>query len=863
MTEAEYTYLSDYQAPPYNINKTDLVFELFDEHTLVTSTLTLSKNPASKTGESLVLNGLSLELKSLVLNGQVLADQDYSITGELLTLHVPAEGTLVCVTKIEPHLNKTLEGLYLSDGMYCTQCEAEGFRRITYYVDRPDALSEFTTTIVADSKKYPILLSNGNQVDQGHDGERHWVKWHDPFKKPAYLFALVAGDLQSVHDCFVTASGRSVSLVIYVEEKDLDKCAHAMDSLKRAMKWDEEVYGREYDLDLFMIVAVDYFNMGAMENKGLNIFNTSCVLANPKTTTDAGFERVESVVAHEYFHNWSGNRVTCRDWFQLSLKEGFTVFRDAQFSSDMGSPTVKRVQDVNLLRTAQFAEDAGPMSHPVQPKSYLEISNFYTLTIYEKGAEVVRMFHTMLGRDLFRQATDDYFERHDGQAVTIHEFVAAISRASGRDFTQFMHWYHQAGTPKVNVSDEYCAESQCYRLTVTQQTPNGEAFLIPMAIGLVSDSGDIPLESSSHSIRQGVVELTALKETIEFQNIAKQPTPSLFRGFSAPVKIDYHYSQDDLARLMRVDSDGFNRWHASQALAVSTIDAIQSGQTVALAAKGLVEAYRHLLQPNELDPAMVALMLTLPSEAYLCEIADTINVNSIVNSHTLLSQHIAETLHQEWLSAYKHYASNAHYEYNAQAVAKRAMKNKALAYLSLLNGKEEAELCLDQYRQQNNMTDALAALTAIVHSDNPTLIQASKEVLADFYENWQHESLVVNLWLSVQASRRSNDALNTINTLTKHESFDAHNPNKMRSLIGVFCSQNLPAFHTLSGYQLLVDQVLNSDKYNPQLAARLVTPLTRHKRYSEPQRSQMRDALQRIASQQLSKDLFEVVSKSV
>ncbi len=865
MTQAQAIYLKDYLPPAFLIDTTDLVFDLRDHFTEVTATLKVRRNPSASGGGPLVLNGQDMILQSVSVDGQKLSADEYELGPESLTLSVADEATIECVTHIKPHLNKALEGLYQSSGMYCTQCEAEGFRRITYYLDRPDVMSEFTTTIHANETRFPVLLSNGNKIEVGKSApDRHWVKWHDPFKKPAYLFALVAGDLKSVSDQFKTMSGRVVDLVIYVEEKDLDKCAHAMASLKKAMAWDEDVYGREYDLDLFMIVAVDDFNMGAMENKGLNIFNTSCVLANPATTTDMGYDRVESVVAHEYFHNWSGNRVTCRDWFQLSLKEGFTVFRDSEFSSDMGSRTVKRVEDVKLLRTSQFAEDAGPMSHPVQPQSYIEISNFYTLTVYEKGAEIVRMLHTLLGPELFRKATDYYFETYDGQAVTINEFVHAMEWASGRDLSQFMLWYQHAGTPQVNIDSHYDHQAQQYSITVRQNTSAGKPFHFPLAIGLVDDHGELTSNCTTHTINNGVIEVVNAEETITFEQVQSLPTPSLFRNFSAPVRVNYSYSNDDYARLMEHDGDGFNRWNASQALAVSVMNQIQAGEGVASASADLINAFEKVLTNDALDPAMVALMLTLPSEAYLSEVASIIDVRAIHESRKQLSQHIAETLQKPLLKVYQKSCSKKPYEFDAKSVAERAIKNRALGYLILLDDSNVVSLCTDQYYDQHNMTDSLAALTYLAHAHRESLFEVRDDMLEDFYQRWHHEALVVNLWLSVQATIPSESALATVKGLMEHPSYDALNPNKVRALIGHYSNQNPIGFHNVAGYEFLAQQVIKLDQANPQMAARIVTPLTRYKRYQEREQMGMKSALESIAEvSTLSKDLFEVVSKSL
>lgn len=881
------TYLKDYQVPDYLIKTTDLRFEITDGETLVSSMLHLYRNPAaSSPATQLTLQGADLELVSIAIDGRLLETTDYAFGEESLTVfNTPEEFSLITITRIKPETNTSLEGLYKSRTMYCTQCEAEGFRKITYYLDRPDVMSEFTTTVVAD-KKYPVLLSNGNLIAQGDVGDnRHYATWHDPFKKPAYLFALVAGDLAHIEDSFITCSGRKVALKIFVEPKDLDKCDHAMTSLKHSMRWDEEVYGREYDLDIFMIVAVDDFNMGAMENKGLNIFNTSCVLAKPETTTDAGFQRVEGVVAHEYFHNWSGNRVTCRDWFQLSLKEGFTVYRDSEFSADMGSRTVKRVEDVSLLRTLQFAEDAGPMAHPIRPESYIEISNFYTMTIYEKGAEVIRMLANLLGKENFRKGTDLYFDRHDGQAVTTEDFVAALADASGRDLTQFKRWYSQAGTPRLHITDSYDESTQEYSLTIKQTCPptpecqHKLPFHIPIAMGLLGSAGDLPLvlkgaepdfETSDNTHR--VLELTQAEQTFVFEHVQEKPVPSLLRGFSAPVKSTFDYSRADLAILMSRDSDGFNRWEASQQLGLHIInDVIAQFQvdqhlTSVSIDPSLVNAYRQVLRDESLDKAMVAYMLTLPTEAYMTELADVVDVEAIHYSRAAVRSHIAHELRAEFLAIYHDYDHQQAYAATADAIAARSLKNVALGYLMLLNDDAVIRSCEQQYRTANNMTDVMAALTQLVNAQAPFAQTLAVTALADFYERWQHESLVVNQWLSVQATCVLPHTLQKVKALQQHPAYDGKNPNKIRALISSFCNGNAINFHANAGegYRFLADQIIVLNAQNPQIASRLLTPLTKWKKYPPARQVLMKGELQRImAEPKLSKDVFEVVSKSL
>ncbi|MES2676466.1 MAG: aminopeptidase N [Pseudomonadota bacterium] len=884
-------YLKDYQVPDYLIDKTKLHVDIYDGKTVVTANLQLRVNPASQRQvSSLTLHGVDLELISIAIDGKLLGPNDYGFGEETLTIrNTPAQFSLTSVVCVKPELNTSLEGLYKSRTMYCTQCEAEGFRKITYYLDRPDVMSEFTTTIVAD-KKYPVLLSNGNLIEQGDvDSNRHFATWHDPFKKPAYLFALVAGDLAYIEDKYTTCSHREVRLKIFVEPKDLDKCEHAMVSLKNSMRWDEEVYGREYDLNIFMIVAVDDFNMGAMENKGLNIFNTSCVLAKPETTTDTGFQRVEGVVAHEYFHNWTGNRVTCRDWFQLSLKEGFTVYRDSEFSADMGSRTVKRVEDVSLLRTLQFAEDAGPMAHPIRPESYIEISNFYTMTIYEKGAEVVRMLANLSGKENFRKGTDLYFERHDGQAVTTDDFVAALADASGKDFAQFKRWYSQAGTPRLQVTDEYNENEQEYSLHIKQTCPATPEcqlklpFHIPIAMGLLGSAGDLPLylkgvepdfETSDNT--HAVVELTQAEQTFVFTRVQEKPVPSLLRGFSAPVKLSYDYSREDLMLLMSRDSDGFNRWDASQQLALQVMNdfivAYQRGEDIKTISvdERLVNAYRNILRDESLDQAMVAYMLSLPSEAYVSELADVVDVEAIHYSRSLVRKIIAHELRSEFERIYNNYNHGVAYSASAAAIAARSLKNVALAYLMLLDDEQIIRACQHQYATANNMTDVVAALTQLVNAESSLAQQLAESSLADFYQRWQHESLVVNQWLSVQASCVLPNTLTRVKVLQQHAAYDAKNPNKIRALISTFCNSNAINFHNLSaagiapGYVFLADQIIQLNSQNPQIASRLLTPLTKWRKYNSLRQELMIAELKRILEEpNLSKDVFEVVSKSL
>ena len=875
-------HLKDYQVPAYLIDETHLTFELYEDRTLVHAQLVMRRNPEAGAGlPPLELHGQDLELVSLALNDRQLAAGDYQLGEESLTLQPDSERfTLDSSVVIHPETNTALEGLYKSGKMFCTQCEAEGFRKITWYLDRPDVMSTFTTTVSAEKQRYPILLSNGNPIASGsEDNGRHWVTWEDPFRKPAYLFALVAGDLWCVEDSFTTMSGREVALRIYVEPENLDKCQHAMDSLKRSMKWDEEAYGREYDLDIFMIVAVNDFNMGAMENKGLNIFNSSAVLAHAETATDAAHQRVEAIVAHEYFHNWSGNRVTCRDWFQLSLKEGFTVLRDAQFSADMNSATVKRIEDVAYLRTHQFAEDAGPMAHSVRPESYMEISNFYTLTVYEKGAEVVRMIQTLLGKEGFRKGSDLYFERHDGQAVTVDDFVKAMEDANDADLGQFKRWYSQAGTPRLAVSERYDEAARTYTLTFRQSCPptpgqnSKEPFVIPVELGLLAADGrELPLRLHGEAAPVGtsrVLAVTEAEQSFTFVELDERPLPSLLRGFSAPVKLEFPYSRDQLMFLMQHDSDGFNRWEAGQQLSVQVLLELigqqQRGEPLAMDER-LTMALRSLLQDETFDPAMVAEMLSLPSELYLTEISEVADVDAIHAAREFARRELAsrlfEPLYQRYMT-HREVSRQTPYVASAEHFARRALQNIALAYLMLSERSDILALCLDQFDTADNMTERLSALASLINSpfeDKRAL------ALQSFAEQFSDNPLVMDQWFSVQAASPLPGGLERVQTLMQHPAFTLKNPNKVRALIGAFAGQNLVNFHRAdgAGYRFLADQVIALNAMNPQIASRLLGPLTRWRKYDSGRQALMKAELERIlASGELSSDVYEVISKSL
>ena len=875
-------YLKDYQAPEYLIDETHLTFELFEDHTLVHAQLVMRRNPARGAGfPALMLDGQQLELLSVKLDDAELTAVDYQLDDSHLTLH-PTTAQFVVDTsvRIHPETNTALEGLYKSGGMFCTQCEAEGFRKITYYLDRPDVMSTFTTTVVAEQHRYPILLSNGNPIASGPDEDgRHWATWEDPFMKPAYLFALVAGDLWCVEDTFTTMSERTVALRIYVEPENIDKCQHAMTSLKKSMRWDEETYGREYDLDIFMIVAVNDFNMGAMENKGLNIFNSSAVLARAETATDAAHQRVEAIVAHEYFHNWSGNRVTCRDWFQLSLKEGFTVFRDSEFSADMNSRTVKRIQDVAFLRTHQFAEDAGPMAHAVRPDSFIEISNFYTLTVYEKGSEVVRMIHTLLGAEGFRKGSDLYFERHDGQAVTCDDFIKAMEDANGADLSQFKRWYSQAGTPRLAVSEHYDAQQKTYSLTFAQSCPATPdkveklPFVIPVELGLLNAQGaEIALQLAGETAASGtsrVLSVTEAEQTFTFIGVNQKPLPSLLRGFSAPVKLSFAYSRDQLMFLMQHDTDGFNRWDAGQQLSVQVLQELiaqhQRGEALVMDQR-LVEALRSVLGNPELDQAMVAEMLSLPGEAYLTEISDVADVDAIHIAREFARKQLADSLFEGLWARYQ--ANRAvskvtPYLAEAEHFARRALQNIALSYLMLTGKPDVLAAALEQFEHSDNMTERLTALAVLINSP----FEAEKAAaLASFAEQFKDNPLVMDQWFSVQAGSTQPGGLQRVRELMEHPAFNIKNPNKVRALVGAFAGQNLINFHAAdgSGYRFLADLVIQLNAFNPQIASRQLAPLTRWRKYDSARQALMKAELERIRnSGELSSDVFEVVSKSL
>ncbi len=866
--DAKTIFLKDYQQPAFWIDTVDLVFDLETDHAIVTASVDYKRNADSALTE-LELFGAELELQRIAINGYELEEGDYQLTDSGMILsNLADEFSLVITTKIYPHKNTSLEGLYQSSGNFCTQCEAQGFRKITYFLDRPDVMGKFTTTIRGDKKSNPVMLSNGNLIDSGElDNGRHFAKWQDPFDKPAYLFALVAGDLEHVSDSYTTVSGREVTLEIYTEAHNIDKCDHAMQSLKRAMKWDEERFGLEYDLDIFMIVAVDDFNMGAMENKGLNVFNSKLVFASPETATDNDYINIEAVIGHEYFHNWTGNRVTCRDWFQLSLKEGLTVFRDQEFTADLNSRPVKRIEDVRMLRTHQFTEDASPMAHPIRPASFMEINNFYTMTVYEKGAEVVRLYNTLLGQDGFRKGMDLYFERHDGQAVTTEDFLSAMADANDKDLSQMQNWYAQAGTPSLDVRMDYDADARSCTLHFEQHytdTPEATAadkkpYLIPLKIGLLNAQGEEMLAET--------VQLTEQSQSVSFNNINEKPLPSLLRDFSAPVKLNYNYSIDDNIFLMQHDQDDFNRWEASQRLAKSLLLGMlaaksqDEGGAFGVEPK-VIDAYQQVLENDDLDYALRAEALTLPSETDLAETIDQADPETIHEVREFLAKSIAQGLRLSLETNYEKLQDLGDYKIDATSIGKRRLKNVCLNYLGKISDPSIHEQCYQQFSTAKNMTDTLSALAVLVNINCPQREQA----LADFEQKWQHDTLVMDKWFAMQASSSLPDTLENVKNLMQHKLFSIKNPNKVRSLIGAFAMGSPVNFHKAdgSGYQFHADRVLELDKLNPQVASRMVRALMNWRHYEAGRSGLMRAQLERIkAVEGLSGDVFEIVSKAL
>ena len=875
-TEPATIRLADYTPPPYRIESVDLTFDLDPKATRVKAVMKIaSAHDRAKGVLPLALDGEKMKLLSITLDGKPLQDTAYELSDHSLTIPLPPMAfTLETEVEIDPEANKALEGLYVSRDVFCTQCEAEGFRRITYYPDRPDVMSVFRTTIRAPKASHPVLLSNGNLGERGDlpDG-RHYAVWNDPFPKPSYLFALVAGNLAHISDTFTTMSGRKVDLNIYVEHGKEDRAGYAMDSLKRSMRWDETAFGREYDLDVFNIVAVSDFNMGAMENKGLNIFNDRYILADSDTATDMDYYLIESIVAHEYFHNWSGDRVTCRDWFQLSLKEGLTVFRDQEFTADMRSRANKRIDDVAVLRVTQFREDASPLAHPVRPESYIEINNFYTSTVYQKGAEVIRMMQTILGREKFRAGMDLYFKRHDGQAVTCDDFAAAMEDASGVDLDQFKRWYSQAGTPQISVEESYDATAKTYTLTLTQRgtptpgQPVKEPYHIPVAVGLVgADGKDLQVTLQDRATASThVLELKQPEETFVFTQVDSTPRLSLNRDFAAPVTVKYAQSDTDKAFLMAHDSDAFNRWNAAQdygsSVILKAVADLQADRTPQ-PDEAFLNAVGIAIADDSIAPVFRASLLGLPAEDYLAnrmEMEDPLNLHA---ARKAVRKFIAERHQGALRDLYDSLRVNAPYVPDAEGMGRRLLKRAALGYLSTLETPETTALAKAQFDSADNMTDRMDALSIL-----STLNVPERQAALDaFYTRFQNDHLVVNKWLTVQAAAPLPGTLATVKRLMEHSAFDLKNPNKVRAVVNTFTAMNPVNFHAAdgSGYEFLADQILAINTFNPLTAARLVPPLGRWKRFAPARQAVMKAQLERLAAtKDLSRDVYELVMKGL
>ena len=862
-------YLKNYQKPDYLISKTDLVFDLDDHDTKVQTKLAIEcQNP----GTPLILQGEQIKLKSVTIEGKILSDKDYKRTDKDLTIFdPPSKFTLEIENTIDPAANKTLEGLYKSGGIFCTQNEPEGMRKITYYIDRPDVMAKFTTKIIAD-KKYPILLSNGNLIDKGElPKNRHWVLWEDPFKKPCYLYALVAGDLGLIRDSFTTMSGRKIDLRLYCDKGNENKCTHAMDSLKAAMKWDEDTYGLEYDLDIYMIVAVDSFNMGAMENKGLNIFNTSCVLARPDMATDNDFLNIEGVVAHEYFHNWTGNRITCRDWFQLTLKEGLTVFRDQKFSSDMNAKTVQRIDDMERLRTTQYMEDAGPTAHPIKPASYMQINNFYTATVYEKGAEVIRMVETFLGEVGFRKGMDKYFELYDGQAVTTEDFIHAMEIGGGFDFSQFKLWYSQAGTPFLDIDGHYDQKENTFTLKIHQTCPPSKEnktkkpFHFPFAIGLLNEKGkDIPLQLNNKSdalLKSGILSINEQEEEFVFK-VSEKPIISINRNFTAPIKWQYPYSLNDLAFLMAYDSDGIARYEASQILAkiilMQLIKDRQDKKELKLPSI-YTDAFGKLLVLKNIEPALLARIMLPPSETILQQDQEILDFESTHYVRNFLVRELSNIHQDKLLSIYRKF-KNKPYARDTKSMGERSLKNTALFFLMNQNDHPPmTQECFLQFKNADNMTDSLAALSYLTD----VKCEEKEIALEDFFNRWKNEPLVVQKWMGIQARSSLPSTLDNVQKLLTHPLYDKTIPNYVRALL-YSLSRNYIHFHkkNAEGYSLIADQIIDLDSINPQVAAGLTHSFRQYKRLPIELKDRVKAQLNRIRGKKnLSSNTCEILEK--
>ncbi|MGM0481304.1 MAG: aminopeptidase N [Pseudomonadota bacterium] len=867
MSQKTAKYRNDYQAPKFTIEQVDLTFELDPQDTRVTNVMVIERQGDHQ--DPLVLDGESITLDSLQLDGEAVPEQDVTVTEQQLTVATnKSRFTLTVINRINPSANKALEGLYLAENTYCTQCEAEGFRRITYYLDRPDVLAKFTTTVIADKQQFPFLLANGNLLEQHDSEEKRIATWQDPYPKPCYLFALVAGDFDVLRDTFTTRDGREVKLELFVDKGNLDRSEHAMSSLKKAMSWDEQRFNLVYDLDIYMVVAVDFFNMGAMENKGLNVFNAKYVLANPATATDQDFLNVESVIGHEYFHNWTGNRVTCRDWFQLSLKEGLTVFRDQEFSSDLGSRAVNRIQDVKIIRAHQFTEDASPMAHPIRPDKVLEMNNFYTVTVYNKGAEVIRMIHTLLGEENFQRGMQCYIERHDGQAVTCEDFIAAMEDANQVDFKQFRRWYSQAGTPQVKAQVDYDSSKQQLHIELRQSTPSTpgqsekEPFHIPVRLSAITPAGKvIKLSHEVLQLTEAEQRFIVNGDFVAQLSESQQPVVSLFDDFSAPVKVERSVSTDELRSLMAFAPDPVSRWDASQQLFAGLIhDAVANETTVQLDDKTAAACQELLLSDS--DPALIALALTLPSAAALADHYETIPVEKLSHNLNQLKRQLAEALNEQLLQQHqsisKQLAASA-YRLDTGDIGLRQLRSTLLSYLAEVTAQDS---WFDElYQQTDNMTDSLALLQATTWGRN----SAAAGLLEQFDQHWRGEKLVMDKWFQTQALADRKDTVETVQRLMQHPDFSLDNPNRVYSLLAAF-TQNLAHFHRAdgAGYRLVGDVIRQLNNKNPQVASRLLTAFVSWKRYDSERQVMMKQQLEQLQKlPDLASDLFEKVENSL
>lgn len=859
---------ADYQQPDFSINHVDLEFTLLETNTKVVCVSQVTRN--GQHNKALVLDGEGISLNSIQIDG--VAVSSYQLTETTLTIDIDNgcnEFELRIENTLNPKENSSLEGLYLSAGAYCTQCEAEGFRKITYFLDRPDVLAKYDVTIIADKEAFPYLLSNGNKIDYGDlPGGKHWVKWSDPFYKPCYLFALVAGDFDLLKDTFVTQSGRTIALELFVDKGMIGRGQHALDSLKNAMRWDETEFALEYDLDIYMIVAVDFFNMGAMENKGLNVFNSKFVLADAETATDEDYFNIEAVIGHEYFHNWTGNRVTCRDWFQLSLKEGLTVFRDQQFSADMSSSIVNRIQNVRIIRERQFAEDASAMSHPIRPDEVIEMNNFYTVTVYDKGSEVIRMLFTLLGKSGFLAGIKLYFERFDGQAVTCDDFVQAMQDANNKDLSQFRRWYGQSGTPQVVVKDAYDPNTKTYRIdfeqshSATFDQKEKQNLVIPIQFSLLNDKREA-LKLNNVNDVQTTIELKDTTQSLEFKDVNSKPIPSLLHGFTAPVRLNYEYSQQQLENVMLGSPDEFARWDAAQMLFSDCIHNLgaKTAQQQEASIKETVAMFEPVFQATDITLALKAEMLTLPSFETLFQQKNRVDIDVLNQSRKRLFAALAQTFQKDWLALYSAFEMKA-YAYEPIQVEQRKMRNLALKYLTLSGHSDTKTLLNEQFSKADNMTDTLGVLNAAQLGD----LSLFEKLMLEFEQKWQADPLVLDKWFALHANTDRTDILSRITMLMGHSQFTISNPNRVRALIGTFSFFNVAGFHNIdgSGYKFVADYLIKLNEVNPQVAARIITPLIQWQKVDETRQQLMQHQLMRIGDTQgLSKDLFEKITKSL